>query len=804
MTAARAVYQQLLDDFPAPAAKWVLSSHVSWSEPQKVQLSQIDFSNKENWQASGHPAKLSRFRQMIRDGEGTGGSKGKPVVLIKVPGKPKYKVVDGHHRAYAAHQLNVPLRAYIGTTDRLKGPWDVMHDMQRSGNSGEDIRLSVPADVRQELHHDYPRNGDGWITEISWDSGMTQVPVSQVARQGDPHWAAAAKNMAKVAEYRKQIRAGIPHPPVVLIRLPGKPGYRALCGHTRMLAYQSLGKPVPAWIGTAPSVSGPWDVPHLRRHVELATATAEAPPVQQTEPDQQQPTPTEDLELADALVTALGLATTGAAVTYLLTRYPQIKTANREAVEAALEHVMRWPQEPIQGTGPATVQMARTNLQRRAAYAGKVIERFNTAAQSAQVQGVSVQEALQHAQHLDQNYLGQHAQAVIKRNKAASLVDMASSVYGNYLGWYSELDKDCTPECKRANGNNFYADFPPVIGYPGTVHPNCRCSPGKPFANGHLLLTAGRPESVIELAMHVRTPAGMKFFHKPIGALIEGSTPRPATENGKDSAPVQRLESLAGTVDKAEAKYQHDAIFRGAAGGNTSVRTPDQGAQGAVKIVTLPDGTQILHKTYKPEDADMPDRDELAYYVSHAIGANSPAVARIPGRPNEIVENVVPGETAARFLTGQHYALGSPRYNQKLNELANSPDGKKIALLDQLISNSDRHTGNWIIGSDGKLVPIDNSSAQFDADKFSPRGSFSAALKSLPPEEIAALKPKLEALKPEFDRLGHSDWHQGMMQSLEDLTPGEATQKRVQARRAASYQRAQEKLQNADLAGKDK
>lgn len=82
----------------------------------------------------------------------------------------------------------------------------------------------------------------------------------------------------------------------------------------------------------------------------------------------------------------------------------------------------------------------------------------------------------------EQRFFNQHMAAVSNRRKAAAAVDSAAKRYGDELGWYAKMDKITSEECRQANGKNFSASRLPQIGWPGSVHPNCRCKPGKRHA----------------------------------------------------------------------------------------------------------------------------------------------------------------------------------------------------------------------------------------------------------------------------------------------------------------------------------
>ncbi|HSB57963.1 MAG TPA: ParB N-terminal domain-containing protein, partial [Methyloceanibacter sp.] len=122
---AEAVYEQLIADFPPEAIEWAKSAR--WEGPVDVPLGQIDFSNRAAWGASGEPDKVATFADKISSG------KMKPLVLVRVLGKKKLMIADGHHRALAYQRLGKPARAFIATVDAKSGPWDEMHAAQRSG-----------------------------------------------------------------------------------------------------------------------------------------------------------------------------------------------------------------------------------------------------------------------------------------------------------------------------------------------------------------------------------------------------------------------------------------------------------------------------------------------------------------------------------------------------------------------------------------------------------------------------------------------------------------------------------------------
>lgn len=72
----------------------------------------------------------------------------------------------------------------------------------------------------------------------------------------------------------------------------------------------------------------------------------------------------------------------------------------------------------------------------------------------------------------------QHLDAQGRRLATARKVDRLGRTEDTQLGWYAKMDARTSVECRAANGRNFTPGRRPAIGYPGTVHPNCRCEPG--------------------------------------------------------------------------------------------------------------------------------------------------------------------------------------------------------------------------------------------------------------------------------------------------------------------------------------
>jgi hypothetical protein len=125
-------------------------------------------------------------------------------------------------------------------------------------------KLTTAQEVKLQLARDYPPGALGWVDDLAWTAGPVQVPTRQLDRDNDPNWALAAKDRLKVASMVSSLRGGA-RKPVVAIRRPGTKLLRLVDGHSRALASIALGWPVTAWVGTAKTPTGDWDLVHARK-----------------------------------------------------------------------------------------------------------------------------------------------------------------------------------------------------------------------------------------------------------------------------------------------------------------------------------------------------------------------------------------------------------------------------------------------------------------------------------------------------------------------------------------------------------
>ena len=209
------------------------------------------------------------------------------------------------------------------------------------------------------------------------------------------------------------------------------------------------------------------------------TAALQAPPP--VPPPQQQ-------ALAGATIaTVLVTATSVAEAAEALQGAQALAGLAPAAVRGALAVVMSLPPDRLGAIGPATLAMIRLNTARRGQFAAMAAKRLTSDFVDARSYGLNPLAALHDGIERERRYFGQHIEAMYQRAQAGARVDGAAAAYGPLLGWYTVRDHRTSAECKEADGKNFWAATPPAIGYPGGVHPHCRCFPGRPHEGARLV-----------------------------------------------------------------------------------------------------------------------------------------------------------------------------------------------------------------------------------------------------------------------------------------------------------------------------
>lgn len=105
------VYLQMTSNFPEPSIQWI--KRARWQGPVDIPWEHIDTKDIKGWAASHQPEKVKEFETQIKAHHGDV----KPSVLIQDNDTPKSIIIDGHHRAIARHNLNMPVLSYVGHID---------------------------------------------------------------------------------------------------------------------------------------------------------------------------------------------------------------------------------------------------------------------------------------------------------------------------------------------------------------------------------------------------------------------------------------------------------------------------------------------------------------------------------------------------------------------------------------------------------------------------------------------------------------------------------------------------------------
>jgi hypothetical protein len=211
---------------------------------------------------------------------------------------------------------------------------------------------------------------------------------------------------------------------------------------------------------------------------------------QQPPPQQPPDIAGQDAAAVAVIATALVSAVTAAAALSAVAALLRPRKIDRRAMLVALTVVMEMPPEQTGAVGSATLNASRTNLIRRAQFALNASRRLTSDVVEARSRGEGIRQALAAGMARERRYFGQHRDAIWQRAQAAMNVDMAAWNYGDLLGWRTVLDSRTSADCRAANGANFYASSPPLIGYPGSVHPHCRCYAGPPRIGARMLPSA--------------------------------------------------------------------------------------------------------------------------------------------------------------------------------------------------------------------------------------------------------------------------------------------------------------------------
>ncbi|MFD1540920.1 WXG100-like domain-containing protein [Nonomuraea guangzhouensis] len=187
------------------------------------------------------------------------------------------------------------------------------------------------------------------------------------------------------------------------------------------------------------------------------------------------------------------------------------------------------------------------------------------------------------------------------------------------------------------------------------------------------------------------------------------------------------------------------------------------GQHGIVQKVRFRDGTFLIRKVHNFGHVTV-KKDLLASLVGRAIGAPVPHIIRDPTNPDAVYMQFMDGVDPSQ-LKGSVYPFIS------------GTSGRLLGLLDALVANTDRRGGNWLAhGKDG-VHGIDLSRSfsfglakdeymlnDFAEHYMDVEGEWID--NELTRQDIELFTERLEALRPEFAKLGREAWHDKMLDNL--------------------------------------
>jgi hypothetical protein len=208
------------------------------------------------------------------------------------------------------------------------------------------------------------------------------------------------------------------------------------------------------------------------------------------------------------------------------------------------------------------------------------------------------------------------------------------------------------------------------------------------------------------------------------------------------------------------------------------------GLDAETHLVSYAGDRKLVRKLYTPRKiepgraAERVDAEILGARVMDAIGARAPAAVKTGSSVRgEVFMEWVDGRTGAEILG--YVNKGDPKYLRYID----SDDGRRMGLADFIMSNEDRHDGNWMVDAGGRVVGIDHGVAfsgepvgrnMFVDGRFGARapsgtstpgfiGYAHAIDNDMSPADMVVFRARLTALRPEFVKAKRLGWYDRMM-----------------------------------------
>lgn len=278
-------------------------------------------------------------------------------------------------------------------------------------------------------------------------------------------------------------------------------------------------------------------------------------------------------------------------------------------------------------------------------------------------------------------------------------------------------------------------------------------------------------------------------------AKVEEKKPSAEAPTVKKAAEKAAPKPEAGP-DKPGAKLE-----KSISSGEKSNKILSQSATGTVRLVTFKDGSKAIRKTVHTKGEDgkrQVDAAQLSASIAESIGIPTPAVRR--KSDHEFYMDYLDGPTAYN---------DSRMTDANIKILGDSEAGHALGLFDLLIDYDDRsNRDNWAYHN-RQVVALDHDTAWDSArdpakppqEKFalSPFTGYWVDGKqwranSLNPQSTAAIRDRLEKLRPEFEEQGRDAWLDFALKRL-DAIAAHSTQK------APAPARPKDRVSGRDISG---
>lgn len=187
--------------------------------------------------------------------------------------------------------------------------------------------------------------------------------------------------------------------------------------------------------------------------------------------------------------------------------------------------------------------------------------------------------------------------------------------------------------------------------------------------------------------------------------------------------------------------------------------------------------TEIVVK--RASSVEEADAEILGSELGHVMGVPSPVVINNPKDNHEVAMEAVIGHPGYAF--GDHdpadMMYGDRKMIARYRESA-----ARMAMMDQIMGNRDRHDGNWIMADSGEAVGIDNGLAfgggreryrsveeirrfqtEFMGNINQKASDWNKWGDRVSTEEMKSWAAGIKAMRPEFEKRGRLDWYEGAL-----------------------------------------